>query len=649
MQLLAIILYSAHGDRRIVSFKPGTLNVVTGDSATGKSSLLGIFEYCMGRSAFDLPAGPITDAVSWYAALFQLHNGGRAFVARRAPGPGRKTSAKAMLRLGLDQEPLEYEELRPELNIDAVREQLGRRIGIRENTYEDSAGRPVEANLGHATLLCLQGQAEIANKDLLFHRQAEPWIGKALKDTLPYFIGAVPQAQARNHAQLATARMQAQHAEDSYLTAREAEEATRRALGPLWEDARRLGMVPQDPPADSAASIDALRQAITADHDPKLMTGNPQAEQRTSSLRHQCTELRDQLRAVVADRRILLDQSTAAESYAASLTIPTDRLTSLNLLGLTSDQRQNPLAEREAAICVLCGSDLPEADPTSAALSRSLDHLSRQLSAVASVPAKSRQALEELDARAQELRDQLLAAEGALETLISEQNLTERLSQRGHIDFIRGRIHGVLSTLPATSRDDMNQLQGLREAAAERVASLEAELSPATRQRELNDRLVAIGQDLTAMAHRFGLEHADQVFLDPDRLTLSFGSPDSGLTLSRLGSGQNWVGYHVLAHLALHRYFVQHNRPVPRILWLDQPTQAWYSDGGAQQAKADQEAVRRLFELIESVVQEMTPNFQIIVVDHVDLPDPWFQAAVGHKWRGGQEKLVPLEWLDRTD
>src|SRR3712207_7646881 len=54
------------------------------------------------------------------------------------------------------------------------REQLGRRIGIEENLHEQpdrSLRQPLEANLGHATLLCLQRQDEIASRSHLFHRQ----------------------------------------------------------------------------------------------------------------------------------------------------------------------------------------------------------------------------------------------------------------------------------------------------------------------------------------------------------------------------------------------------------------------------------------------------------------------------------------------
>ena len=46
-----------------------------------------------------------------------------------------------------------------------------------------------------ATLLCLQGQGEIASPTTLFHRQGERGIPDALRDTNPYFLGAVPRDQ----------------------------------------------------------------------------------------------------------------------------------------------------------------------------------------------------------------------------------------------------------------------------------------------------------------------------------------------------------------------------------------------------------------------------------------------------------------------
>jgi hypothetical protein len=91
VQLRSITLYSRDGAIRTVAFRTGALNVVTGESQTGKSALLTIVEYCLGRSTMLVPVGPIADTVAWYAALWDLDGNARAFVAR--PHPSRATPA----------------------------------------------------------------------------------------------------------------------------------------------------------------------------------------------------------------------------------------------------------------------------------------------------------------------------------------------------------------------------------------------------------------------------------------------------------------------------------------------------------------------------------------------------------------------------
>lgn len=123
-------------------------------------------------------------------------------------------------------------------------------------------------------------------------------------------------------------------------------------------------------------------------------------------------------------------------------------------------------------------------------------------------------------------------------------------------------------------------------------------------------------------------------------------------TCRRIGSGENWIGYHLITHLALHSYFVRRNRPVPRLLMLDQPTQGWYrsevdQNAGIPGRDTDREAVNRLFRLIYDVVTDLAPHMQVIICDHANLPDDWFQTSVRHNWRNG-EKLIPQDWIDST-
>src|SRR5438128_2247616 len=97
MQILAIVVYGPNGQRRQISFRQGALNVVTGVSATGKSSLLDIVEFCLGRSTITLAVGPLTRFTSWFGCLLQMPDGNRAWIARPTPDEGAVTSERAML------------------------------------------------------------------------------------------------------------------------------------------------------------------------------------------------------------------------------------------------------------------------------------------------------------------------------------------------------------------------------------------------------------------------------------------------------------------------------------------------------------------------------------------------------------------------
>jgi hypothetical protein len=115
-----------------------------------------------------------------------------------------------------------------------------------------------------------------------------------------------------------------------------------------------------------------------------------------------------------------------------------------------------------------------------------------------------------------------------------------------------------------------------------------------------------------------------------------------------MGSQANIVGYHLVAHLALHRWFVQQRRPVPRFVFFDQPTQPFYPDevrSEADEAISDEDRIRvaELFALLRDVATELE-ELQIIVPDHANLPDDWFQDAVVENWRSGRA-LVPQDWL----
>jgi hypothetical protein len=110
--------------------------------------------------------------------------------------------------------------------------------------------------------------------------------------------------------------------------------------------------------------------------------------------------------------------------------------------------------------------------------------------------------------------------------------------------------------------------------------------------------------------------------------------------------------------LALHQHFCRQKRPVPRFIVLDQPSQVYFASpdvyrelGGsitdtkaAIAANADMEAVRRMFRFLVDVCEELTGECQIIVLEHANLDEEWFQDALIEEPWAGERGLIPETW-----
>jgi len=299
----------------------------------------------------------------------------------------------------------------------------------------------------------------------------------------------------------------------------------------------------------------------------------------------------------------------------------------------------------------MCGSELVEPDPTVTELQESLADLQRQMSGVETARPARREALTALDARVDDLNERLRAADAAWRALVETDTATGEATTGERQQYTRGRISVTLRTLRRSDEDTLRRLRQAVTAAEQRLRRLQAELDDSEERMQLDSRLLAVSDDMTRWAHDLELEHAGgRVRLDLNALTVVTETAQGAAPMWRIGSAENHIGAHLVAHLALHRYFTRNDRPVPRLLMLDQPTQAYYPsdaerDAGIPAADTDREAVQRIFRWLYDITADLSPDFQIVVCDHANLPDNWFQESVAGNWRGG-EKLIPEHWLN---
>lgn len=79
--------FSTHRQPKEYEFYPDKVNVITGDSSTGKSSILQIIDYCMLSENSKIVEDVINENVSWYGLVFNI-NGKDYALARKAPKEG---------------------------------------------------------------------------------------------------------------------------------------------------------------------------------------------------------------------------------------------------------------------------------------------------------------------------------------------------------------------------------------------------------------------------------------------------------------------------------------------------------------------------------------------------------------------------------
>jgi Protein of unknown function (DUF3732) len=138
-------------------------------------------------------------------------------------------------------------------------------------------------------------------------------------------------------------------------------------------------------------------------------------------------------------------------------------------------------------------------------------------------------------------------------------------------------MKAALSAKALRHMHDVMALDQEAEALREQCRGLEVELSDERVRERLESMTSILGQRMTQWARDLGLEHSRYPLrLDLKNLTVVADTADGPVPMSRMGSGENWVGYHLIAHLALHHWFVQRARPVPRFLFLDQPSQVYF-------------------------------------------------------------------------
>lgn len=642
-QILNILVYGANGQIRSIELKPDAVNVVTGQSKTGKSALIHIVDYCLGRRECNVPAGVIRKHVEWYAVKLQTSSG-EVFIARRNPEPGKESSEDIYIERGTSLSFPEASSLTKNANLETLASILNQVLGIGEYTHEPKAGQTRKtgtADIGKALFYCFQEQSEIDDQKFLFHRQGEPFIPQSIKDYLPYFLGAITDEFIQNKEELRKLNRKLKQVESRIAERNRLKGQNFERAFALLNEAKSVDLIAADEPLqDSWSNVRQLIEAALArniDNDP----AEPNVDVLNDLLDRQ-QQIRESYRIADAELKSLKDLKRSSNGFGSEMGEQKSRLESINIFGHTGDPNT----------CPLCSSTLPSAVPSAEAIRASLTEIDSQLEAVTNDTPHLDTMIGKAEDRLAMVRRQL---DEVKTSIISLQTTNQRISELRDFNsrraMVKGRLSLYLENMPAKDVDDSDdKLEA--EKLAEQIRAIEVLLDDETLAGRIESILSLVSAQITSLARKLEIEHSDSPMrLDLKKLTIVADHADDGpIPMPKMGSGETWVGLHLVTHLALHNWFFKKQRPVPQFLFLDQPSQAYFppdtsAETVREQTEAtnpDRQSVIRMFKLIV----EETKNFQVIVTEHADIREDWYQALVRENWWDGKQKLVPVEWIE---
>lgn len=611
----AIIIFNENDEKRLVPLKQG-VNIITGESKTGKSALVEIIDYCLCSTRCTIPKGKITDFSYLYVLVMGIGDNTYIIARYNWDNGGKMYSSKEEKDFNYKVLSLDYFSEKPTLPYKDAQYEIECALGLFvTNMATDADQQGKKASLRNMVSYLFQHQNLMASKFALFYRFSDYYKRKDIIDQFPVFAGMISQEYYSDLIHLNTLKAQLKQ---KYKKQKANEKSTayiKENLSPLLTDYFALLEKDFD---DKISAQKMLKMASNLpEFDDTQLFGESKIAERYSVLNEELEELRNEEREILLKIRNIDNASKTGNEF-------TEMLMDL--------KQQTTVAEIEATeyICPLCGHDCQEIAENDSQLIEATEWLDNELRITEKYTAdfsedvrKLKDEHSKIDAKIKEVWKQIKMVE---QKFISSKAL---VSKREKVNYAKARI-----ALYAEMSDS-----GIFETVDEDIAELKEKIQ------QLEEKIQGFDVDTKkAKAQAFLSENMNRLSLSLDfedeyrPINLNFGLLDETfdiyqyqnnrekIHLYEMGSGANWVSCHIALFLSFLRYFAkQDNSPMPLFMFFDQPSQVYFPQGDSKDdeiTQADLMAVNKMyktiFDEINSIGEETGILPQIIIVDHVD-------------------------------
>lgn len=632
----SIIIFGKNGEKRIVPLKQG-VNIITGESKTGKSALVEIIDYCLCSTRCTVPKGKITE-FSYLYTLVMLIGDSTYIIARyNWDNGGKMHFFKEAADFSPENLEVTYFIEKTALSYKDVKNKIECALGLFiTNMATDADQKGKKASLRNMVSYLFQHQNLMASKFALFYRFSDFYKRKDVIEQFPVFAGIISQTYYSDLIQLNTLKSQLKQKQNKQKANEKSTTIIKENLTPLLTD--YFALLEQD--FDENMPVQKMLKIALdlPEFDDSQLFGENKITERYSELNDELENLRNEEREILLRINNINNASGAGNSFSQML----------------KDLKQQTIVaeiETDEYTCPLCGQKCQEISDNDLKLIEATNWLDDELKITAKYTADFSEDVRKLNEAHSKIEEKIRDVWKQIKTIekkfISSKTLT---SKREKVNYAKARIalyaevssSGIFETVD----DDIEELK-------EKIVRLEQKIKRFNVDKKMSKAEIFLSDNMNRLS--LTLDFEDEY----KPIDLNFGLTDGSfdiyqhqksnenIHLYEMGSGANWVSCHIALFLSfLHYFSAQGNSPMPLIMFFDQPSQVYFPQGNdkGEIDQADLVAVNRMYKTIFDEINFIGKDTgilpQIIIVDHVDGNNleckEEFNKYVRCNWRSGK-------------
>jgi hypothetical protein len=646
-------------ERRVISFDLNKINVITGDSQKGKSSIIPIVDYCLGSSKCTIPVGVIREKTEWFGVVIQFEDRKRLF-ARKEPGVQIQS-----VEVYINEDFIEIDEIPRPFSMTSVKYLKNRLneisnmpyLTLTDQTDDESSGK--RASFRDFSAFQFQPQHIVANPYTLFFKADTAENQQRLKNIFPLVLGAIDKKTLLLKQELKLLEQELQKKQRILAEINQYTNNWLLQLKDYYSKAREYGLLKNasEPSSEWSAQIyiEYLRNVSIYNSVSVLQVDISATERAVKELQNLTKEEIDISRDIGTERHHLykfLSLFDSEKKYHVALKTQLERMEPVSWLSKLVEPNQE---------CIFCGAMSNQAY-------EELQHLTEHIVKISESSNFIDKSYDILDREIIKRKSKLSELESSLNTIRKQKLLLEVESE--NIRAIRqteNEVYRYLGRLEKGLEDysivhGHNEIQDEINILKQEIEKLRPKVDPKLLDQNLKVKLQQVSKSIATYAKFLGVENPDDpVLLDVVNLTLRKQSEGRDDFLWEIGSGANWMGYHIATILALHDHFVGLDwNPVSQFLIIDQPSQVYFPDKLQKQSETEYtpDDILKVQKIFTAFAAHLSNNkgrsaAQIILIEHAD-QITWKahedDVHLVKRWRDDEESadsaLIPSEWLD---